>query len=185
MRSSLATFLDDYRRHGDAAAIVVYRGNRRLISTWNEIADLADGFAAELVRRQIAMGDRVVIWGQNGLEWMGAFFGCVQRGVIAVPLDPAGALDFANRVIVDTRPCEVVGDRTLLQELAGDCLGMSFEDFARSAAPGAGFQSARAQPYARYAFSDSVHLRHDRRTQGHRAYPPQRARQPRSHRDRR
>lgn len=62
MRTSLATFLDDYRRHGDAAAIVVYRGNRRLISTWNEIADLADRFAAELVRRQIAMGDRVVIW---------------------------------------------------------------------------------------------------------------------------
>ena len=68
MRSSLATFLDDYRRYGDAAAIVVYRGNRRSISTWNEIADLADRFAAELVRREIAVGDRVVIWGQNPPE---------------------------------------------------------------------------------------------------------------------
>ena len=130
MRSSLATFLDDYRRYGDAAAIVVYRGNRRSISTWSEIADLADRFAAELVRREIAMGDRVVLWGQNGLEWMGAFFGCVQRGVIAVPLDPAGALDFATRVIADTRPCLVVGDGALLQGLAGDLPRLSFEDYA-------------------------------------------------------
>jgi long-chain acyl-CoA synthetase len=47
MRSSLATFLDDFRRHDDAPAIVAHRGNRRLVSTWNQIADLADRFAAE------------------------------------------------------------------------------------------------------------------------------------------
>ena len=130
MRSNLATFLDDFRRHGDAAAIVVHRGNRRLTSTWNQIADLADRFAAELVRREIQMGERVVIWGANGLEWMGAFFGCVQRGVIAVPLDPAGALDFANRVIADTKPRLVAGEAALLRELAGDVAGLGFEDFS-------------------------------------------------------
>ena len=78
MRSDLATFLDDFRRHGDASAIVAHRGNRRVVSTWNQIAHLADRFAAELMRRDIPMGERVVICGQNGLEWMGAFFGCVQ-----------------------------------------------------------------------------------------------------------
>jgi long-chain acyl-CoA synthetase len=130
MRSSLATFLDDYRRHGDAAAIVVHRGNRRLISSWNQIADLADRFASELIRREIPLGERVVIWGQNGLEWMAAFFGCIQRGVIAVPLDPAGALDFANRVIDNTRPRLVIGDANLLRELTPDLPKLSFEDFA-------------------------------------------------------
>jgi long-chain acyl-CoA synthetase len=139
MRSSLATFLDDFRRHGDTAAIVVHRGNRRLVSTWNQIADLADRFAAELLRREISMGDRVVLWGQNGPEWMGAFFGCVQRGVIAVPLDPAGALDFANRVIENTRPRLVIGDATLLRELAPDLLPalpkLSFEDFSTALPP--------------------------------------------------
>lgn len=130
MRSSLATFLDDFRRHDDAPAIVAHRGNRRLVSTWNQIADLADRFAAELMRREIPLGDRVVIWGQNGLEWMGAFFGCVQRGVIAVPLDPAGAIDFANRVIADTRPRMIVGDAALLQELAASLPMLSFEKFA-------------------------------------------------------
>src|ERR1017187_5738725 len=134
MRSSLATFLDDFRRHGATAAIVVHRGNRRLVSTWNQIADLADRFAAELLRREISMGDRVVLWGQNGPEWMGAFFGCVQRGVIAVPLCPPGALGFAHRVIENTRPRLVIGDATLLRELAPDLLPalpkLSFEDFS-------------------------------------------------------
>jgi long-chain acyl-CoA synthetase len=135
MRSDLATFLDDFRRHGDAAAIVAHRGNRRVVSTCNEIARLADRFAVELMRREIPMGERVVIWGQNGLEWMGAFFGCVQRGVIAVPLDPAGAVDFANRVIADTKPRLVAGDAALLQEVAESQPTLSFEDFAGKLAP--------------------------------------------------
>jgi long-chain acyl-CoA synthetase len=130
MRSNLATFLDDYRRYGDAPAIVVHRGNRRLISTWNEIADLADRFAAELMHRDIPIGERVVILGPNGLEWIGAFFGCLQRGVIAVPLDPAGAIDFANRVIADTKPRLIVGDAALLRELADGRSTLAFEDFA-------------------------------------------------------
>ncbi|HZZ38092.1 MAG TPA: AMP-binding protein [Acidobacteriaceae bacterium] len=131
MRSSLATFLDDFRRHGDATAMVAYRGNRRLASTWSELATLADRCAAELIRRQIPMGERVVFWGQNGLEWMGAFFGCLQRGVIIVPLDPAGALDFAQRVIENTRPNLIVGDRQLLRALGETVSKLAFEDFAQ------------------------------------------------------
>jgi long-chain acyl-CoA synthetase len=134
MRTNLATFLDDFRRHGDAMAIVVYRGNRRTTTTWAELAAMADRFAAELIRREIPMGERVVLLGQNGLAWMGAFFGCVQRGVIAVPLDPGGAADFANRVIENTRPRLVVGDEERLLEIAGDVAGsvprLAFEEFA-------------------------------------------------------
>lgn len=130
MRSDLATFLDDFRRHGNAPAIVTYRGNRRLVSTWADLGALADRFAAELKRREIPAGERVVLWGQNGLQWMGAFFGCILRGVIAVPLDPAGALDFAQRVVADTRPRLIAGDQALLRELAGDVPGVAFEDFA-------------------------------------------------------
>ncbi len=130
MRSDLATFLDDFRRHGDAVAIVAYRGNRRLAGTWAQLALLADRFAAELMQRDIPIGERVVLWGQNGLEWLGAFFGCIQRGVIAVPLDPAGATDFARRVIADTKPRLVVGDEELLTELSGEVPRIAFEDFA-------------------------------------------------------
>jgi long-chain acyl-CoA synthetase len=130
MRSSLITFLDDYRRHCDAPAIVVHRGNRKLISSWNQIADLADRFAAELIRREIPMGERIVLWGVNGRESMAAFFGCIQRGVITVPLDPAGALDFSIRVIDNTKPRLIVGDAALLRDLPSGVPKLSFEDFA-------------------------------------------------------
>src|ERR1700728_3387659 len=114
MRSNLATFLDDYRRHGNAAATVEHRGNRRLVSSWNQIADLADRVAAELMRREIPMGE---------------------RGVIAAQLDPAGALDFANRVIENTKPRLVIGDVTLLRELGSDQAKLRFEDFAVALPP--------------------------------------------------
>ncbi|HEV2280019.1 MAG TPA: AMP-binding protein [Acidobacteriaceae bacterium] len=130
MRANLATFLDDFRRHGDARAIVAHRGNRSFSYSWNDLAGLANRFAAELIRRQVPMGERVVLWGQNGLEWMGAFFGCLQRGVIAVPLDPAGAADFASRVIASTTPRLIVGDADLLRGLGAGPPRLAFEEFA-------------------------------------------------------
>lgn len=135
MRANLATFLDDFRSRGDATAIVTYRGNRRITSTWAELAAMADRFAGELVRREIPMGERVVLWGQNGLAWMGAFFGCIQRGVVAVPLDPGGAADFANRVIGNTRPRLVVGDEERLGEIEPDVPRLAFEDFGSALPP--------------------------------------------------
>ncbi len=145
MRAHLATFPDDFRRHGDATAVVVYRGNRRVASTWAELAGMADRFAAELIRREIPMGERVVLLGQNGLPWLGAFFGCLQRGVIAVPLDPGGAADFANRVIENTRPRLVVGDEERLQEIAGDVPRLAFEEFTNvlPQAPGGDLREPR------------------------------------------
>lgn len=138
MRADLTTFLDDFRRYGDATAIVEYRGNRRLTATWTQLAEAADRFAAELMRREIPLGERVVLCGQNGQEWIGAFFGCVQRGVIAVPLDPGGSADFANRVVADTKPRLVTGDSRLLKEINGEPERLSFEEFAEKlpAAPG-------------------------------------------------
>ena len=130
MRSSLATLVDDFRRHGRQTALVVYQGNRRMASTYAELAELSDRFAAELIKRDIHIGDRVVLWGQNGPEWMAAFFGCIQRGVIAVPLDATGSLDFTKRVIVDTQPSMIVGDALLLDSLDDTRLRLRFDQFA-------------------------------------------------------
>jgi long-chain acyl-CoA synthetase len=129
MRPNLATLVEDFRRHGKSVAIVSYRGNRRFASTYADLATLADRFAAELIRRQIPAGERVVLWGQNGAEWVGAFFGCVLRGVICVPLDMAGSLDFAQRVIAETNPRLVVGDADLLNQLDTTIPKIAFQDF--------------------------------------------------------
>ena len=130
MRSNLATLVDDFRKHGNGVAIVNHRGNRRLVSTYADLAALADRFSALLIERQIPAGERVVLWGQNSAEWIGAFFGCVVRGAICVPLDAAGAVDFAHRVIAETMPRLVVGDSDLLAQLSPEVTTIAFSDFA-------------------------------------------------------
>jgi long-chain acyl-CoA synthetase len=130
MRPNLATLVEDFRRHGKAVAIVSYRGNRRMASTWSELATLVDRFSGALIQRETPAGERVVIWGQNSVEWISAFFGCVLRGVICVPLDAAGSLGFAQRVIEETNPRMVVGDAELLRQLDASVIQIAFEDFA-------------------------------------------------------
>ena len=119
MRTHLASLVEDFRNHATETAVVSHRGIRRYATTYGELAQLAGRFAAELDRRAIAPGDRVVLWGANSAEWIAAFFGCLLRGVVAVPLDAAGAPEFALRVIRDVAPKLIVGDRALLDSLDG------------------------------------------------------------------
>lgn len=136
MRPHLATLVDDFRRFGNDTAIVTYRGNRRIVASYAELAGLSDRVAQFVMQRGIPAGERTVLWGQNGAEWVGAFFGCVVRGVICVPLDAAGSLEFAKRVIAETKPRLLLGDADLLKQLDDAVEKLAFEDFA-SALPGA------------------------------------------------
>ncbi|HVJ06354.1 MAG TPA: AMP-binding protein [Candidatus Saccharimonadales bacterium] len=130
MRPHLATLVDDFRRHGTQRAVVVHSGNRRHISSYAELANLSERFAAELRRRGIAAGDRVILLGKNSAEWIGAFFGCVLRGVLVVPLDATGAVDFTQRVIAETKPRLLVGDQILLSRISTDVPRIAIEEFA-------------------------------------------------------
>ena len=117
VRPHLATLVEDFRRHGLETAVVAHRGNRRFATTYGELALLAGRFAAELARRGIVPGERVVLWGDNSAEWIAVFFGCLLRGVLAVPLDAAGSPEFANRIVDEVTPRLIVGDRLLLASL--------------------------------------------------------------------
>jgi long-chain acyl-CoA synthetase len=130
MRPHLGTFVDDFRRQGKATAVVAYRGNRRLSTSYGEIASMAERFAAELAMREIAEGERVLLWGQNSAEWIAAFFGCVLRGVLVVPLDAGGSAEFARRVVAETNPRLVVGDSLLVEAFAGLASGFVLDDVA-------------------------------------------------------
>lgn len=135
MRDHLATLIDDFRRYGRNIAVVRYQGNRRRVTTYAELAQLAGRFAALLERRGIGCGDRVLIWGANSAEWIATFFGCLMRGVLAVPLDAAGSADFASRVAADVKPKLAVGDVLLLEQLPAEWPRLAFEDW-RAALPG-------------------------------------------------
>jgi long-chain acyl-CoA synthetase len=116
-RPHLATLLQDFRRYGSDRAVVSHIGNRSLPSTYAELAELSARYAAEYARRGIALGDRILLWGQNSASWIGAFYGCVLRGILVVPLDAAGDTGFAQRVIAETSPKLVVGDPALIDKL--------------------------------------------------------------------
>jgi long-chain acyl-CoA synthetase len=117
MRPNLATLIDDFRRAGREIAVVRYKGNRRHVTTYGQIASLAGRFATLLVQRGIGPGDRVLIWGESSAEWIATFHGCLLRGVLAVPLDAAGSPDFAARVAADVKPKLAIGDLVLITQL--------------------------------------------------------------------
>ena len=119
MRTNLASLVEDFLHNADQTAVVAHRGIRRYCTTYGQLAHLAGRFAAELDRRGIAPGERLVLWGANSSIWISAFFGCVLRGVIVVPLDAAGSPEFASRVIKDVAPKLIVGDPGLVHHLTG------------------------------------------------------------------
>ncbi len=130
MRDHLATLIDDFRRFDREIAVVRYQGNRRRVTTYGELARLAGRFAAFLAGQGIGAGERVLLWAENGAEWIAAFHGCMLRGVLAVPLDAAGTADFAARVAADVNPRLAVGDALLLRKLAAAHTGPAIPAFA-------------------------------------------------------
>jgi long-chain acyl-CoA synthetase len=128
MRAHLATYLDDFRLYAREIAVMRYKGVRRQVTTYGEIARLAGRFAALLGARGIGPGDRVLLWAENSAEWIAAFYGCMLRGAIVVPLDATGSADFAARVAADVTPKLAVGDAALLVQLGAELSHPSDKD---------------------------------------------------------
>lgn len=104
MRITLLSFVDDLRARGAETAFAHRVGLRVVRWSRERIRATAFQFARELGARGIAKGDRVLFWATNSPEWVAAFFGCLLRGVIVVPLDSQSAPDFAARVVQQTEP---------------------------------------------------------------------------------
>ena len=97
-RESPLSLFDEFERYGSGVAFVQRRGYRRETWTYRELAGVAVTCALELKERGVRTGDRVLLWGPNSAEWTAAFWGCLLRGAVAVPMDDGATLDFAGRV---------------------------------------------------------------------------------------
>ena len=98
MRTTLASYLEDFLSRGNEPAFVHRHGLRVKRWSYSQIAKTAVRFARELEGRRIGKDDRVLLWARNSPEWVSAFFGCLLRGVIVVPLDLQSELGFVKRV---------------------------------------------------------------------------------------
>ncbi|HEY8460896.1 MAG TPA: AMP-binding protein, partial [Blastocatellia bacterium] len=97
MRETIHSLLDQTLERSDEMAIAGQRGLRIRRWSYGQLARASFQFARELESRGIGKGDRVIFWGENSPEWVAAFFGCLLRGAVAVPLDEQSAPDFAMR----------------------------------------------------------------------------------------
>jgi long-chain acyl-CoA synthetase len=119
MPQTLAGFPQIHFALGDETAFVHVRGFRTLRWSYRQTAELSFSFARELEGRGIAKGDRVMLWGENCMEWVAAFFGCMLRGAVAVPMDRIAAPDFAQRVASSVDAKLIVCSRSLALHACG------------------------------------------------------------------
>ncbi len=97
MRETVHSLLDQALARADEIAVARQRGLRVTRWSYARLAQTAFRFARELESRGVGKGDRVIFWGEDGPEWIAAFFGCLARGAIVVPMDEQSAPDFVER----------------------------------------------------------------------------------------
>jgi long-chain acyl-CoA synthetase len=102
---TLAEIVDSFYERGSETAYVRRCGYRNLRWSYRQVAESACQLARELQARRVNRGDRVFLWGEDCVEWVIAFLGCILRGAVVVPMDRAASLEFAQSV------CSQVGAR--------------------------------------------------------------------------
>jgi len=110
-------FEQQFARGGEIA-YAQRRGYRMTRWSYADVAETARRFGRELEARGISPGDAVMIWGENCAEWTAAFFGCLLRGAVVVPMDRVASADFAGRVADQVGvKLAVIGHNLTKQEL--------------------------------------------------------------------
>src|SRR5271156_2120966 len=96
-RENLLSLFAEFERYADDVAIVQHRGYRRESCTYDKLLRQAAEFAITLKSRNVHTGDRILLWAPNSAEWLVAFWGCLLRGAVAVPMDDAAPPQFPQR----------------------------------------------------------------------------------------
>jgi len=100
-RENLLSLFREFERYRSDIAVLQKRGYRREAWTYGRLARTGAVCGRLLRERNVKTGDRVLLWAPNSAEWMAAFWGCVLRGAVAVPMDDSASTDFVSRVVRD------------------------------------------------------------------------------------
>ena len=94
------SLIDLFREFADSPAEFLHydNGYRSWTYTYAQVGNAARTFAARLHTQGMGKGDKIIFWSENRPEWVAAFWGCVLRGVIVVPIDYRASPDFLRRV---------------------------------------------------------------------------------------
>ena len=97
-RDTLIDFFGDLS-HARGEFLVYDDGFRSRGYSYGEVARAARGLAARLHALGARKGDKIVFWSENRPEWIVAFWACLLRGIIVVPIDYRASPDFLRRVV--------------------------------------------------------------------------------------
>jgi long-chain acyl-CoA synthetase len=94
------TLIDFFADLSDARGdfLVYDDGFRSRSHSYADLAGAARGFAGRVHELGARKGDKVIFWSENRPEWIVAFWGCLLRGVVVVPIDYRASPDFLARV---------------------------------------------------------------------------------------
>ena len=110
-RQTLLSYLDDYVSRGRDTVFVQREGLRLVSWSYERLVLTSRRIARELERRGVERGERVILCGANSAEWVAAFWGCLLRGAVVVPLDRQSSPDFVSSVQMQTDAKLVLADR--------------------------------------------------------------------------
>ena len=97
-RDTLIDFFDDLSQ-ARGEFLVYDDGFRSRGYSYAEVAGAAKVLAARLHALGLRKGDKIVFWSENRPEWIVAFWACLLRGIIVVPVDYRASPDFLTRVV--------------------------------------------------------------------------------------
>ena len=110
-RQTVLSYLEDYAPRGSSIVFAQPQGLRTIRCSYRRLFSEAHRFARELEARNIGQGDRVLLCGDNSIEWVMAFWGCCLRGAVVVPLDKGSSREFLVSVARQTEPKIMLADR--------------------------------------------------------------------------
>lgn len=84
---TLIDLLRNFPSWGDKPAIIFRTGVRRFVYSYEQLFAFSLKMNGWLASRGIGKGDKVLIWGPNSPWWVVAFWGCIARGALVVPVD--------------------------------------------------------------------------------------------------
>src|SRR5262245_7555671 len=105
---TLVDLLPEIERLGSREAVRSFNGFRTWIATYADVYGKIGAVVRYFDEHEISKGDRVLLCGQNRMEWIAVFWACIVRGVEAVPVDVRFSPDLVQRIRSETKPKAVV-----------------------------------------------------------------------------
>ena len=96
-RATLLDFFHDVTGRSDPF-LVHDDGYRSWAYRYDEVAAAARRLADRLHAAGLVKGDAVLLWGENRPEWIVAFWACLLRGIVVVPIDYRSAPALVDRI---------------------------------------------------------------------------------------